>query len=86
MIALPILFLLNTAQAVPLEDNLALTRTLHEQIVMRSVERSPAAMKPYKNVIPGTDVPYEMLPIPGGNKPFPGYTSGVDPAGLWVTK
>ncbi len=26
------------------------------------------------------------LPIPGGNKPFPGYTSGVDPAGLWVTK
>ena len=66
MIVLPILFLLNTAQAAPLEDNLALTRTLHEQIVMRSVERSPAAMKPYKNVIPGTDVPYEMLPIPGG--------------------
>lgn len=66
MIALPILILLNTAQAAPLEDDIALTRTLHAQILKRSVERSPAAMKPYKHAIPGTDVSYEMLPIPGG--------------------
>ncbi len=26
------------------------------------------------------------LPLPDGSAPFPGFTSGIDPAGVWVTK
>ncbi|WP_031495299.1 formylglycine-generating enzyme family protein [Bryobacter aggregatus] len=50
----------------PLQDDFALTKTLHSQIVKRDTIKTQAAMKPYKNIIPGTEVPYEMLPIPGG--------------------
>jgi len=47
-----------------LNDDLALTRKLHSQILKTSArEKSPQA---YKSLIPGSDVPYEMLPIPAG--------------------
>jgi hypothetical protein len=26
------------------------------------------------------------LPLPDGSAPFPGFTSGIDPAGIWVSK
>ncbi len=47
-----------------LKDDLALTRNLHGQIVKASGKPEP--MKPYKQLIPGSDTPYEMVPIPGG--------------------
>ena len=37
-----------------------------ERIVAKSTEKSAAEMKPYTNAIPGTEVPYEMVPIPAG--------------------
>lgn len=37
-----------------------------ERIVAESKEKSAADMKLYTNAIPGTDVPYVMVPIPGG--------------------
>jgi formylglycine-generating enzyme required for sulfatase activity len=37
-----------------------------ERIVAKSTEKSASDMKPYTNAIPGTDVPYEMVPIPAG--------------------
>ncbi len=37
-----------------------------ERIVATSKEKSAADMKPYTNAIPGTAVPYEMVPIPAG--------------------
>jgi formylglycine-generating enzyme required for sulfatase activity len=46
-----------------LNDDLALTRNLHTQIVKASKDK---VLKPYKAIIPGSDVPYEMLPIPAG--------------------
>ena len=45
-----------------LADDLGLTKILHAQILKVSKERNAAAMKPYKAIIPGTDVPYEMVP------------------------
>ncbi len=45
-------------------DDDSLTRNLHSQILKASAKDK--ALKPYKNTIPGTDVTYEMMPIPGG--------------------
>jgi formylglycine-generating enzyme required for sulfatase activity len=39
---------------------------IRERILSQLKERSAADMKAYTNVIPGTDVKYAMLPIPGG--------------------
>jgi len=47
-------------------DNLQLVVKIHKRILDGLKEKSPADMKPYKTVIPGSDVPYEMVPIPGG--------------------
>lgn len=47
-----------------LSDDLELTRNLRTQIVKASAKDN--ATKAYKGIIPGTDVPYEMVPIPGG--------------------
>ncbi|MBM3760622.1 MAG: formylglycine-generating enzyme family protein [Acidobacteria bacterium] len=47
-----------------MEDDLALTKNLHWQILKSSAKDK--VMKPYKAAIPGTDVPYEMVPIPAG--------------------
>ena len=37
-----------------------------ERIVAKSAKNPAADMKPYTNSIPGTTVPYEMVPIPAG--------------------
>ena len=39
---------------------------IYTNIIARSVEKTAADMKPYTNMIPGTDVPYQMLALPGG--------------------
>ena len=39
---------------------------IHKMIVAKPSVNSPAEMKPYTNTIPGTQVQYVMLPIPGG--------------------
>lgn len=39
---------------------------IHKNIVARQTEKTEADMKPYTNTIPGTDLEYEMVPIPGG--------------------
>ena len=39
---------------------------IHKRIVASQAEKTAAEMKPYTNTIPGTDVKYEMVPIPGG--------------------
>ena len=43
-----------------------LVEQIHRDIVAASKERAEADMKPYTNTIPGTEVTYAMLPIPGG--------------------
>ncbi|MES1256928.1 MAG: formylglycine-generating enzyme family protein, partial [Acidobacteriota bacterium] len=50
-------------------DNMALARRIHARITAAgaaSEASSPTAMKPYKMVIHGTNVAYEMAPVPAG--------------------
>ena len=49
-----------------LPDDAALAAVFHRRIVTASKEKSAVEMKPYKEVIPGADVPFAMLPIPAG--------------------
>ncbi|MCU0783127.1 MAG: SUMF1/EgtB/PvdO family nonheme iron enzyme [Verrucomicrobia bacterium] len=39
---------------------------IHKRIVASQAEQSAADLKPYTNTVPGTDVKYEMVPIPAG--------------------
>jgi formylglycine-generating enzyme required for sulfatase activity len=39
---------------------------IYTNIIARSLEKTAADMKTYTNMIPGTDVPYQMVAIPGG--------------------
>ncbi len=39
---------------------------IHKKIVENLKVTTQAQMQPYKQVVPGTDVSYEMVPIPGG--------------------
>jgi len=39
---------------------------IQKRIVANQKEKTQADMKPYTNTIPGTDVKFEMVPIPGG--------------------
>ncbi len=39
---------------------------IHERIVANSPEKAQADMKAYTNAIPGSEVTYAMIPIPGG--------------------
>ncbi len=39
---------------------------IYQRIVANQVEKTEADMKIYTNTIPGTDVTFEMVPIPGG--------------------
>ena len=39
---------------------------IHKRIVAAQTEKTAADMKPYTNAIPGTEVPYAMVTIPGG--------------------
>jgi formylglycine-generating enzyme required for sulfatase activity len=47
-------------------DEQATVKQLHARIVKQAGEKSETDMKPYKAVIPHTDVSFEMLPIKGG--------------------
>lgn len=58
--------LLCLALVEPPQDDAKLVESLRRRIVEHSSEKSPAAMKPYKDALPGTDLAVEMAPIPGG--------------------
>src|SRR5581483_5363301 len=45
-------------------DNLALARRIYARVTTQNPGVTPP--KPYKKVIPGTDISYEMTPIPAG--------------------
>ena len=47
-------------------DDRKLVTALRRKIVVATKERRPADMKPYKATIPGTDVVFQMTPVPGG--------------------
>ena len=47
-------------------DNIVIP-DIHARIVAKQTVTSEAEMKPYTNTIPGTQVTYEMVPIPGGD-------------------
>ena len=49
-----------------MKDDAALVERLHQQITTASKEKKPSDMKAYKTTIPGADVAFEMVPIPGG--------------------
>jgi formylglycine-generating enzyme required for sulfatase activity len=48
------------------KDENANVSEMHTRIVGQSREKSESEMKPYKAMIPNTDVSFEMLPIKGG--------------------
>ncbi|MBI5280552.1 MAG: formylglycine-generating enzyme family protein [Candidatus Solibacter usitatus] len=54
------------ALAAAPQDDAKLVESLRRRIVEQSKEKSPAAMKPYRDVLPGTDLVVDMAPIPGG--------------------
>lgn len=55
-------------------DNMALVRRIHDRIAAAAA----GPMAPYRKTIPGTDVAYDMVPIPAGE--FPMGTPETDPA------
>ena len=63
---------LGATPAAKAKDNEALVRQVHRRIAAAA---RPARMDPYKITIAGTDVAFEMLPIPGGE-----FTMGTPPA------
>lgn len=48
------------------KDDSALVADLHQRIVANTKEKRQSDMKAYRSVIPGADVAFEMVPIPGG--------------------
>ena len=84
-------------EAVVLDDA-KLLEELYTKIVSGMEAKTPADMRPYKVTIPGTDVTFEMLPIPGsefvmgspeteaGRKPDEGpqHTVKIEP--FWMAK
>ncbi|MCX7824240.1 MAG: SUMF1/EgtB/PvdO family nonheme iron enzyme [Verrucomicrobiae bacterium] len=44
----------------------AVSQAIHKKIIAKADVSDPAQMKPYKATIPGTEIQFEMLPIPGG--------------------
>jgi formylglycine-generating enzyme required for sulfatase activity len=71
---------------------------IHQRIVAAQTEKSQADMKSYTNAIPGTEVTYEMVAIPGGEflmgtpagekdrKPDEGPQHKVKLAPFWIGK
>jgi len=49
-----------------LEQDFSTVYQIHKNSVASQMEKIEADMKPYTNTIPGTDLDYEMVPIPGG--------------------
>jgi formylglycine-generating enzyme required for sulfatase activity len=76
----------------------ALVANIHKSILASPTMRSAPEMKPYSNTIPGSDVSYDMLPIPGGKyqmgspenepgrKPDEGPQHAVEIAPFWMGK
>ena len=50
----------------PKKDETVLVKEIHEHIAANSPAITEKEMKAYSSVIPGTEVNFEMLPIPGG--------------------
>jgi formylglycine-generating enzyme required for sulfatase activity/mono/diheme cytochrome c family protein len=48
------------------KDDTELLKEVFAKIVANMEVKTPAEMKPYKVLIPGSDVSFEMVPIPGG--------------------
>jgi formylglycine-generating enzyme required for sulfatase activity len=48
------------------EKESTLVGSIHERITKNAVPADQGAMKAYTKILPGSDVAYEMLPIPGG--------------------
>ena len=51
---------------VPKVDETVLVKDIHKKIVAESPIIAPLAMKPYAEKIPGTDVAFDLVIIPGG--------------------
>lgn len=49
-----------------LEHDYSTVHQIHKNSMANKTEKTEADMKPYTNTIPGTDLDYEMVPIPGG--------------------
>jgi formylglycine-generating enzyme required for sulfatase activity len=76
----------------------ALVAEIFKKVTATSTERGAAEMKPYSAPIPGSDVVYEMLPIPGGKfkmgspenepgrKPDEGPQHEVEISPFWMEK
>ncbi len=48
------------------KDDEALISRVRQRILANTKEKSQADMKPYKTIIPNTDVAFQMTPVPGG--------------------
>ncbi len=62
-------------EEIPGGDELAAVTAIYGKIMANLRVKSTAEMKPYTNTIPGTSVPYAMMPIPNGQ-----YLMGGPPA------
>lgn len=79
-------------------DETALVKQIHERIVTTPTPATEKEMQAYSTVIPGSDVSYEMVPIPGGKfkmgspeneagrKPDEGPQREVEIAPFWMGK
>ncbi len=54
------------AEEAPAGNEAATVQAIHDQITKTTAEKEPADMKAYRETILGTDVGFDMLPIPGG--------------------
>ena len=54
------------ADQIAAADNSALVAEIHKKIIATQTEKSQADMKAYTNTIPGSEVDYSMVVIPGG--------------------
>jgi formylglycine-generating enzyme required for sulfatase activity len=53
-------------EEAPKKDESVVVKEIHERIVATTPATNEKEMKAYASVIPGTEVSFEMLPIPGG--------------------
>ena len=54
------------AQGDKKEKETKIVAAIHESILKTGVPASEKDMKPYNKVLPGSDIDFDMLPIPGG--------------------
>lgn len=71
--------------AARLRDDSALVRALHKRISASLQEKTPAEMKPYRRLIPGTEAAFDMVPVPAGSfEMAPGRQVELD--AFWIGK